>query len=362
MVGSSQHPVKRPQEPCWCVTLRSARLRPANLRRCPLRLIGLAVVLILSTLAPLIAGAQQAGKLYRIGFLGSGPPLDAHLQKSMEDSLRDLGYVLGQRVTIEYKASAGDAERLRQFAAEFVRLPVDLIITDTNPAIAAAKQATATIPIVMVTAANPIGAGFVQSLSRPGGNVTGLSADAAPETILGKQVALLLEFVPKLSRLAVLWNPAAPAYRVYFEILKSNVRQRGINLQSLEVESPAALEKAFDMAHDQRAEGLLVFVDIMTFVHRKQIADLAKKHRLPSVAYVREFADAGGLLTYGADLAAMYRRAAYYVDRIVKGTKPADLPVEQPTKFLLVINHRTAKMLGLTVPPSLLLQADQVIE
>jgi putative ABC transport system substrate-binding protein len=158
----------------------------------------------------------------------------------MEDSLRDLGYVLGQRVTIEYKFSAGDAERLRQFAAEFVRLPVDLIITDTNPAIAAAKQATATIPIVMVTAANPIGAGFVQSLSRPGGNITGLSADLAPETLLGKQVALLLEFVPKLSRLAVLWNPAAPAYRDYFEILKSNVRQSGINLQSLEVESPAA--------------------------------------------------------------------------------------------------------------------------
>jgi len=328
-----------------------------------MRRVGLAVVLAVSfALTPLAAEGQQAAKLYRIGYLASGPSIDPHLQKALEDTLRDLGHIPGRQVSIEYKFPTGDAESLRRFAAELVQLPVDLIIADTNPAVAAAKQATSTIPIVMATAVNPIRAGFVQSLARPGGNVTGLTADPAPETILGKQLALLKELVPKLSRVAVLWNPDAPAYRDYFDMLGTGARQLRISLQSLEVQSPAAFETAFDKARQQRSEGMIIFVDILTFVHRKQIADLAIKHRLPSVAYVREFAEAGGLLTYGVDLAELYRRAAYYVDRIIKGTKPADLPVEQPKKFLLLINLKTAKALGLTVPSSLLLQADQVIE
>ena len=222
-----------------------------------MRLIGLVLSLSI-LLAPLAADGQPTAKTYRIGFLGSGPTLDAHLQKALEDSLHDLGYLLGPRISIEYRFPAGDAERLRQFAAELVLTEVfDSIITDTNPAVSAAKQATGTIPRVMVSPANPIGAGFVQSLARPGGNVTGLTADPAPETILGKQLAVLMEFVSKLSRLAVLWNPIAPAYRDYFDMLRTNVRQRGISLQSLEVESPTAFEKAFEMAHQQRAEGLL---------------------------------------------------------------------------------------------------------
>jgi putative tryptophan/tyrosine transport system substrate-binding protein len=328
-----------------------------------MRRIGLAVVLVLSVLAPPAAGAQQIGKVYRIGYLASGPSLDSRLQQALEDGLRDLGYVRGRQISIEYRfPAAGDAERLRLFAEELVKLPVDVIITDTNPAVAAAIQATNTIPIIMATPANPIRAGFVQSLARPGGNVTGLTADPAPETIIGKQLALLKEFVPRLSRVAVLWNPAAPAYRDYFDILAIAARQLSITPQSFEVQSPMDFERAFDAARQQRSEGLIIFVDILTFVHRKEITDLAKKHRLPSVAYVREFAEAGGLLSYGVDLADLYRRAAYYVDRIIKGTKPAELPIEQPTKFLLIVNNQTARMLGLTIPSSLLVQADHVIE
>ena len=191
-----------------------------------------------------------------------------------------------------------------------MQTPVDVIVCDTNPAIAVAIQATKTIPIVMVTAANPIGAGFVQSLARPGSNVTGLTADLAPETLLGKQLALLKEFAPKLSRVAVLWNSSAPAYRDYYNMMATAASQLGVSLQSLEVPSAADLEQAFDRARQQRSDGMIVFVDILTFNQRARIADLAKKHRLPSVAYVREFAEAGGLLTYGADLAAQYRRVA----------------------------------------------------
>src|SRR5215471_6281973 len=218
-----------------------------------MRRIGLAVVLALSVLAPLAAGAQQMGKVYRIGYLAGGPSLDPRLQQALEDGLRDFGYVRGRQISIEYRFPAvGDTERLRLFAEELVKLPVDLIIAGTNPAVAAARQATNTIPIIMATPANPIRAGFVQSLARPGGNVTGLTADPAPETIIGKQLALLKECVPRLSRVAVLWNPAAPAYRDYFDILAIAARQLSITPQSLEVQSPMDFEKAFDAARQQR--------------------------------------------------------------------------------------------------------------
>jgi putative tryptophan/tyrosine transport system substrate-binding protein len=312
--------------------------------------------------APVAARAQQPGKLYRIGFLASGPTLDPRLQTALEDGLRELGYVRGRQYSIEYRFSSGGDDTLRQLAEELVQLPVDVIIADTNPAVAAARQATGTIPIVMAAPANPVGAGFVQSVARPGGNVTGLTVDPAPQTIIGKQLAVLKECVPKLSRVAALWNPAAPIYREYLDILTTSARQLSIAVQSIEVRSATTFERAFDRARQQRSDGIIVLIDTVTFIHRKELADLAKQYRLPSVAYVREFAEAGGLVAYGADLAVLFRRAAYYVDRIFKGAKPADLPIEQPTKFLLVINQQTAKALGLTIPSSLLVQAQHVIE
>jgi putative ABC transport system substrate-binding protein len=274
----------------------------------------LALVLTLGLAAPFATEAQQAGKVYRIAFLGEGSTLEPRYQGALEEALRQLGYIPGRRVILEYRYAGGDPERLRQQAAELVQLPVDIILTQTNPATAAAKQATQTIPVVMVTATNVMQTGFVQSLGRPGGNITGLTADPAPETILGKQLGVLREFVPKLSRMGVLWNSSVPGYRQYFDTLQEQARQVGIDLQSLEVQSPTMLETAFATGRQQRAEALFIFVDVLTFVHRRAIVELAIKNRLPTVAYVKEFAEAGGLVTYGIDLTELFRRAAYYVD------------------------------------------------
>jgi len=308
------------------------------------------------------AHAQQAGKVYRVGYLGSGTALEAPLQRALENGFRDLGYAPGQRILLEYRFSELSAERLREFASEFVHMPVDLILADTNSAVAAAKQATTLIPIVMIVGTGVVHAGLIQSLARLGGNVTGLTADSAPETILAKQVATLQECVPNLRKLGVLWNPNAPGYRIYFDILEAQASQLHVEVQSLEVTSPDTVGAAFQAAKKNNLNGMIVFVDILTFGRRHDITTLATKYRIPTVAYVREFADAGGLLAYGANLADMHRRAAYYVDRIIKGAKPGDLPVEQPTKFELVVNLKTAKALGLTISPSLLARADQVIE
>jgi putative ABC transport system substrate-binding protein len=315
-----------------------------------------------SLLAVPLTTRAQPKKVYRIGHLGSGPPLIAPLRKELEDTLRERGYIQGQHIVLEYRAAGGDPERLRQLATELVQLPADVIIAESNLAVAAAMQATRTIPIVMAAATGVVHAGFVQSLARPGGNVTGLTVDPSPETIIGKQLAVLKECVPSLAHVAVLWNPAAPGYRTYFDILDGLARQLRVGLQSLEVQSPTALEAAFQAARQQHADGLIVFVDTLTFTHFRDIGDLATKYQLPSVAYLKEFAKAGGLLTYGISLADLYRRPAYYVDKIIKGAKPGDLPIEQPTTFELVINLKTAKALGLTIPPSLLQRADQVIE
>jgi putative tryptophan/tyrosine transport system substrate-binding protein len=304
----------------------------------------------------------QIKKVYRIGYLGSGPPLIPPLRKELEDTLRQLGYIPGQHIVLEYRAAGSDPERLRQMATELVQLPADVIIAESNVAVAAAMQATRTIPIVMSAATGALHAGFVRSLARPGGNVTGLTADPAPETILGKQLAVLKECVPTLARVGVLWNPAAPGYRAYFEILQGQAGQLSVGLESLEVQSPADIETSLRTAQQPRVEGVVVFVDILTFSQQRQIGDLSTRYKLPTVAFFREFADSGGLVSYGVKLAELYRRTAYYVDRIIKGAKPADLPVEQPTQFELVINLKTAKALGLTIPPSLLQRADQVIE
>ena len=289
---------------------------------------------------PVAAEAQQTRKVYRLAFLAEGPTLAPHYRAALEGGLELLGYRVGDRVTLEYHYGSGDADLLRREAAGFVRRLVDMIITNTNPATSAAQQATNSIPIVMVAATNVIQAGFVQSLARPGGNITGLTADPAPETILGKQLSLLREVRPTLSRVSVLWNPTVPGYRHYLATLQAQASAVGIELASIEFQIPSKLEAAFEEARDKRAEALFILVDILTFVHRQPITELATKYRLPTVAYLREFAEAGGLLTYGVDLVDLYGRAAYYVDKILKGAKPADLPVEQPTKFTLVINLR----------------------
>jgi putative ABC transport system substrate-binding protein len=320
--------------------------------------------LTLGTLhTPLAADAQQAGKIPRVGILSMASSEDgAPYEKALEEAFRDLGYVPSKTLLLEHRFASGQPERLRQFAAELVQLPVDVIISGTNPAIAAAKEATSAIPIVMGLSVNPVRAGFVQSLASPGGNITGVSADAAPETILGKQLALLKETLPRLSRVAVLWNPAVTAYRDYFKSTETAALQLGVTLQSVEILSSGALESACASSSQNRAEAMLIFVDNLTFAHRHRIAELAIQHRLPTSVYVKEFVVAGGLMSYGVNLTASYRRAAYYVDRILKGAKPSGLPVEQPTTFEFVINVKTARTLGLTIPQTLLQRADQVIQ
>jgi putative ABC transport system substrate-binding protein len=312
--------------------------------------------------APLAVSAQQAAKVYRLAFLAEGAFLEPRYRTALEGALEHFGYRVGDRLILEYRYAGGDTERLRREASGIVQKQFDIIITNTNPATAAAQQETKSIPIVMVTATSVIQAGFVQTLARPGRNITGLTADAAPETMLGKQLSLLREIKPSLSRVGVLWNPAVPAYRQYFETLQGEATPIGIKLHSMEVHSPTQLEGAFVQGLRQHVEALFIFVDVLTFIHRQTITELAVKYRLPNVAYFREFAESGGLLAYGVDLTYLYRRTAYYVDRIIKGEQPANLPVEQPSKFLLVINLKTAKALGLMIPPSLLLRADQVIE
>jgi len=314
----------------------------------------LAATLALGVLAaPLAAPAQQApGKTARIGVLGRvSLPFDA-----FREGLRELGYVEGQNIAIEYRFADGKDERLPGLAAELVRLKVDVIVAVSPPATEAAKQATSTIPIVFPVSGDPVAEGFVASLARPGGNLTGL-ATIGPE-LVGKQLELLKAVAPKVSRVAMLQNPSQQVQRQ----AEDAARALGVQLQVLKARTPSEIEAAFAAMRSQRAGGVLVMRDSVFFAQRTQIVALAAKSRLPAVYGFREQAEAGGLMAYGASTPQLFRRAATYVDKILKGAKPADLPVEQPTKFELVINLKTAKALGLTIPPSLLGQADQVIQ
>ncbi len=314
----------------------------------------LAATLALGLLAaPLAAPAQQApGKTARIGVLGRvSLPFDA-----FREGLRELGYVEGQNIAIEYRFADGKDERLPGLAAELVRLKVDVIVAVSPPATEAAKQATSTIPIVFPVSGDPVAEGFVASLARPGGNLTGL-ATIGPE-LLGKQLELLKAVAPKVSRVAMLQNPSQQVQRQ----AEDAARALGVQLQVLKARTPSEIEAAFAAMRSQRAGGVLVMRDSVFFAQRTQIVALAAKSRLPAVYGFREQAEAGGLMAYGASTPQLFRRAATYVDKILKGAKPADLPVEQPTKFELVITLKTAKELGLTIPPSLLGQADQVIQ
>jgi ABC-type uncharacterized transport system substrate-binding protein len=328
-----------------------------------MRVIGLATVLALSfVLAPLAAEAQTAGKVARIGcLLGAAREQTSGLVNAFEDGLRDLGYVPGRNVVIEYRFADGKLERLPQLAQDLVRLKVDVIVTGSNVHVIAAKQATTTIPIVMVYVRDPVGAGLVANVSRPGGNVTGLSQDAGLE-ISGKRLALLKELVPKLSRVAVLVNVSSPTALATLKVTEASAGALGMTVVRFDARGPGDLEGVFAAVTRARSDALVVTGGPVHFNMRTQVAQLALRHRLPSIGASTEDVEAGGLMSYGASVSDQWRRAATYVDKILRGAQPGDLPVEQPTKFELVINLKTAKALGLTIPQTILLQADQVIE
>ena len=322
-----------------------------------MRLIGLAVVLVVSLLlAPLAAGAQQAGRVFRIGALVSA----SVSLEPLREGLREVGYVEGQNLAIEWRNAEGKTERFDGLAAELVRLKVDVIVA-TNPAATfAARRATASIPIVMVNTPDPVQLGLVVSLGRPGGNITGTTTLSADLSI--KQLELLKEAVPQVARIAVLSNPSNPWHSLAIKGAETAARSLAVHVQIVAVRGPEDLDNAFATMTRERTGAVLVLSDPMTFFHRTRLADLAAKRRLPTMHGVRGYVDAGGLMSYWAHQADLYRRVASYVDRIVKGAKPGDLPIEQPTKFELVINLKTAKALGLTIPQSLLLRADHVIQ
>jgi putative ABC transport system substrate-binding protein len=307
------------------------------------------------------AHAQPAKKLPRIGTLHtSDPATSSPFVAAYTQGLRERGYVEGQNLVVERRFADDKFERLPDLAAELVRLKVDVIVTSGDVAITAVKQQTQTIPIVMSSSTDPVGTGFVESLAHPGGNITGLT-NLSPE-LMAKRLELLKEVVPGLYRVAIMWNPDARGAVFDYKETQGAARALGLQLQSTEVSRAGDFERAFSVLTTGRAEALVVAPSIFLFVNRVQIASLALKTRLPSMYWSRENADAGGLIAYGPNLLDLYRRAAAYVDKILKGAKPGDLPVEQPTKFELVINLKTAKALGLTLPPSLLRRADEVIQ
>ena len=307
------------------------------------------------------AQAQQPAKVSRIGFLSGSPPSSIKAStEAFRQGLRDLGYVEGKNIVIEWRSAEGKGDRLPALAADLVRLKVDLIVTAGPLVTRAAKEATSTIPIVMAQDPDPVGNGFVASLARPGGNITGLSR-LAPE-LSGKQLELLKEIVPKLSRVAVIGTSTRPGNAQTLREVELAAGAFGVQLQYLDILSPKDIETAFQAAVRERADGALWFVTgSIGNPHRKKIADLAVSSRLPVIYFLRDHVEAGGLMSYGVNEVDLYRRAATYVDKILKGTKPADLPIEQPTKFEFVINLKAAKQIGLTIPPNVLVRADKVI-
>ena len=307
------------------------------------------------------ANAQPAKRVPRIGVLHPGTPASAPQSvEAFRQGLSEHGYEEGKNIVVERRYTESRLERVAEIAAEFVRLKVDVIVTSLDVATAAVKQQTQTIPIVMAISIDPVATGFVSSLARPGGNVTGLSA-MAPE-LAAKRLELLKEVVPGLSRVAIMWNTNVPGNLLEYKEAGDAARSMRLQLQSVEVSSVDDFERAFSALKTGGAEALIVAGSGLTSTNAGQIANLAMKHRLPSMVSSRDRVDAGGLIAYGPNLAELWRRAATYVDKILKGAKPGDLPVEQPTKFELIINLKTAKALGLTIPPSLLRRADEVIQ
>ena len=312
--------------------------------------------------APLAAEAQSAGKVYRVGYLTAGS-LTANplVLEAFRQGLRDLGWVEGQNIVIEYRSAEGRLDRLPDLAAELVRLKMDIIAATPTPAALAARNATGTIPIVGVSLTEPVALGLIASFARPGRNVTGVSYSVGAD-IFGKDLELLKEVVPKVRRVAVLSNPDGPAQPLTISNIKGAARSLGLQLLLLEARGPGDFDGAFAAMARERVGALFIVQDPAFIPHRARLTDLAVKKRLPSVFTQRADVEAGGLMSYGPNFPDMYRRAAIYVDKILKGAKPADLPVEQPTKFEFVINLKTAKTLGLTIPQPLLQRADEVIQ
>ena len=311
---------------------------------------------------PLPANAQQA-KLVHVGYIEPGRPADAvvaNLRRQFLLGLRDLGYVEGRHFQLEQRSADGRLDRLPGLAGELARLPVDIFVVGGEASIRAAMQATGTIPIVMTLAPDPVGSGFVKSLARPGGRVTGMSA-LAPD-LAGKRVELLKEIVPRAVRVAVLWNSSIQAKVTEWKDTQEPARHVGLTLRSFEARSPEELDGALSAIARELPDALLTFTDGFTIAVRQRIGSFALANRLPMISEVREFAEAGGVATYGVNRADLWRRSAAYVDKIARGANPGDLPVEQPTRFEMVINLNNAKALGLEVPPSLLARADEVIE
>ena len=321
-----------------------------------------ALLALVVAAAPLAAEAQQAGKVYRIGYLSA--PSRASVEQVLQAflrKLRELGWVEGHNLIIEYRWAEGNVERLPDLAAELVRRNVDVIVAPAGSAALAAKNATSSIPIVMIFPSDPVEMGLVASLSRPGGNVIGTTFTPGPE-IFGKQLQILKEAVPHASRVAVLSNPADASFALQVREVEATARSLGIRLQHVEARGPEEFESAFAAMARERADALLVNGTSTFLAHRVRLAELAVKGRLPTMHSFRESVEAGGLMAYAVNMADFVGRAAVYVDKILKGAKPADLPVEQPTKFELVINLKAAKALGISVPQSLLLRADEVIQ
>ena len=316
---------------------------------------------VLAVVLPAAEG-QQAAKVWRVGWLGDGTRAgrEANTLTPLREGLRDLGYVEGKNLFIDARWSDGDSERLAADAADFVRLKVDVIVTHGSLGGGTAKRATATIPIVIATAADLVGAGLVSSLARPGGNITGTN-DQAGE-VINKNLDVLAELLPALQRVAVLWYRGNPTSPRVAEALQAAIRSRRLAAISLAASRPDDIERLVDGAVRERAGALIVVQDSWTITHRALIAERALVKRLPVLGATGLYAEAGALASYGADIPAVYRHAAVFVDKILKGTKPGDIPVEQPTKFELVINLKTAKALGITVPQSLRLRADRSIE
>jgi putative ABC transport system substrate-binding protein len=313
-------------------------------------------------MAPLAALAQKPqARIPRVGYLFSFTPAEGqHLWEACRQGLRELGYVEGRNILLEPRWAEGRHDRLPDLARELVRLPVDVLVAAATPANLAAKSATSTIPIVMVAVGDPVKVGLVQSLARPGGNMTGLSL-LTPE-LSGRRLQLLLEATGRNGRVVALINPENDVHAVFLEETRASATKLGVQLETLRARNEPEMRQAFDTARAKRAEAMVLFDDPVLWSHRKQAVALAARYRLPVVFGYSEFVDEGGLISYGPDRPEQYRRTAVYVDRILKGARPASLPVEQPTKFELVVNMKTAKALGITIPQSILVRANRVIE
>ena len=330
------------------------------MKKTALLLLSILVVAVLVAVAG-IPNAQQPTKIARIGYLSSTSPFAGSSRiEAFRQGLRELGYIEGKNVVIEWRYAEGKLDRLPALAVELVRLKVEIIVSASPPVTHAVKNATATVPVIMAHDPDPVGNGFVASLARPGGNITGL-ASFAPE-LSGKRLEVLKEITPRLARLTVLGYSAEPGYAQVLKEIELAAGAFKVQFQYLDVLEPKDIETAFGSASKGRADAILVMNSPVFIAHRKKVADLAVKNRVPAIYYSTEFVEDGGLMSYGVSFPDLYRRAATYVDRILKGAKPADLPVEQPKKFELIINLKAAKEIGLTIPPNVLARADKVIK